>query len=435
MILKKVLNTISSNSLLGEYKHIIVACSGGADSVALLHSLIELRDELNITVSAAHFNHLIRGAEAERDEEFVRELCRKYDITFFSGSGDVPAFAKQNAMSMELAARKLRYEFLNGLCEDALIATAHTASDNLETVLFNLVRGTGLDGLCGIPLKRGRFIRPLIDCTREEIEDYCKENGLVFVTDSSNLSDEYTRNRIRHLIVPKLKEINPAVEAAVGRCCKNLREERQSQLCVAERYFETALKNGMLSLEGFDELSCAVAKRVLRMYCDTCSLDAEALHLERLYGICKNGGKCSMPNNLSAVCKDGVLSFETQEKEKDVEFLTEITQENVDFSNCSQKIHNLLLNNSVDCDKIIGKPYFRTRLPGDTFKLRKGSGTKTLKKLFNEFKIPICERKNLPLLCDEKGIIWIYRIGAAGRVSLGHDTKKVIKINVKKQGV
>lgn len=435
MIQRKLLNTIKNSDLLGSSRKVAVACSGGADSIALLHALVGVSQELEITVSAVHFNHLIRGVEADRDEEFVRNFCTKYGIEFFSSKGDVPLYAKQNGMSLELAARKLRYEFFETLPEDMLIATAHTASDNLETVILNLVRGTGVDGLCGIPPKRGRFIRPILDCTREEIEDYCNKNNLSFVTDSTNLSDEYTRNKIRHLIVPKLKQINPAAEAAVLRCCKNLREESALIKEIAENYFVGAYNGGKLNLSGFEELSLAVAKRVLRIYCNEFRIDADAFHIESLYEICKNGGKLNMPQNLFAVCKNGVLSIQSTADEKKDEFVTVLSEENTEFLNNFQKIHNLLLNNAVDCDKIVGKLYLRTRKEGDTFKLREKAGTKSLKKLFTEFKIPITERENLPLLCDEEGIIWIYKIGAAQRVRINCNTKKIIKITVEKKDV
>ena len=189
MIENSVLSAIEQFSLLDASKNITVALSGGADSVALIYALYRLREKLGITLSAAHLNHMIRGEEALRDEEFVKKLCKKYEIPLFCERTDVPAFAKIQGLSLETAAREVRYGFLERV-NCGVIATAHTASDNLETVLFNLSRGTALKGLCGIPPKRGIFIRPLILASRSEIEDYCKKNNLDFVTDSTNLSDD-----------------------------------------------------------------------------------------------------------------------------------------------------------------------------------------------------------------------------------------------------
>ena len=201
MIKNSVLKAIKQFSMLEKSHNVTVALSGGADSVSLLHILYELRDELGITLSAAHLNHMIRGDEALRDENFARQECEKLGIPFFCERADVPKYAKEHRVSTELAAREIRYEFLSNV-SDGLIATAHTASDNIETIIFNLARGTGLKGLCGIPPVRENIIRPLIFCTREEIEAYCSANRLSYVTDSTNLSDDYSRNKIRHTIVP-----------------------------------------------------------------------------------------------------------------------------------------------------------------------------------------------------------------------------------------
>ena len=198
----QVLKAIERFSLL-DNRNITVALSGGADSMALLSVLLEIKGEFSLNITAAHFNHRIRGAEADRDEAFVKEYCEKKGVELFLGSGDVPSYAKEQGLSLELAARELRYEFLKSVSKGN-VATAHTASDNAETVIFNLTRGSGAEGLCGIPPKRDIFIRPLILATREQIEEYCKENDIPFVNDSTNFCDDYTRNKIRHNVIPVL---------------------------------------------------------------------------------------------------------------------------------------------------------------------------------------------------------------------------------------
>ena len=224
-MLKKVNEALTRFNLLNDAKHVTVALSGGADSMALLAVLLELKDELGINkISAAHFNHQIRGSEAMRDQEFVTEFCKRNGVELFLGAADVPTFAKEQGMSLELAARKLRYEFFDGIDTD-IIATAHTASDNIETVIFNITRGTALSGLGGIPTKRDRYIRPLILCTRDMIEDYCEQKGIAFVTDSTNLCDDYTRNKIRHNVISVLKEVNSSAENAVSRMTASVRED------------------------------------------------------------------------------------------------------------------------------------------------------------------------------------------------------------------
>ena len=231
---KLLLEAIERFSLLENTKNVTVALSGGADSMALLFSLNSLKDVLGITVKAAHLNHLIRGDEAFRDEEFVKGVCEKLGIELFIKRADIPLLAKEKGISTELAARETRYEFLESVASGGAVATAHTASDNLETVIYNLTRGSGIDGIAGIPAKRDIFIRPLILCTRSQIDDYCAKHEISFVTDSSNLSDDYTRNKIRHNIVPVLKEINPSVENTVLRSSLILKEDAEYLKSLAE---------------------------------------------------------------------------------------------------------------------------------------------------------------------------------------------------------
>lgn len=432
MIKKKILKQIRDGNMLSSGAKVTVALSGGADSVALLYALYELQDTLNIAVFAAHLNHMIRGAEADRDEQFVKELCERLGIPLTVGHRDVPALAQKSGQSVELAARQARYAFFEDSIPDGLIATAHTASDQLETVLLNLTRGTGPDGLCGIPAKRGRIIRPLLSCTREEIEEYCRENRLEFVTDSTNLSDAYTRNRLRHLVIPELKKINPAVETAAARCAKFCAEDRKYLDGVANGILSSAAENNALDISALRELDGTVAKRVLRLFISRFCTDNDAFHTEKLLSLCKSGGKYSLSGGLFAVCDGKTLSV-TDGQVKKVRFITEISEESTDFSKDTKKIHNLLLNNALDYDKIVGKLIVRSRMPGDKLCLRASAGTKTLKKLYNEFSVPLSERENLPVVCDDCGIVWIYSIGTAMRCKITSKTKRIARFSVIKQ--
>ena len=200
-MLKKVLAAIEDYGMLGKGSTVTVALSGGADSVALLYCLLELKEQFSLNIRAAHLNHNLRGDESLRDANFVADLCKKLNVDLSLKSADVSSVAKETGESIELAARRVRYDFLNEV-SGGIIATAHTASDSFETMLFNLSRGTAIKGLSGIPPKRDNLIRPLIYCTRADVEEYCKQNNISFVTDSSNLSDDYTRNKIRHNVVP-----------------------------------------------------------------------------------------------------------------------------------------------------------------------------------------------------------------------------------------
>ncbi len=211
--------TVERYDMLPRGSAVLAAFSGGADSSALLHFLCSVRGKRGLRVFAAHVNHGLRGAEADRDEAFVRGVCRAWGVPLFAARVNVRAEAEKTGESEELCGRRLRYAFFEKTAAalGARIATAHTLSDCVETILFNLARGTGLSGLCGIPPVRGNIVRPLIETTRAEVEAYCRENGLDFVTDSTNFSRVYGRNRVRLDVVPALRTINPSLEKAVLR--------------------------------------------------------------------------------------------------------------------------------------------------------------------------------------------------------------------------
>ncbi len=406
--------------------NVTVALSGGADSMALLYALNNLKEKLSISIDAAHLNHGIRGKEAERDQLFVREQCKKLGIRLHEKKVDVPLLAKEHKQSCELAARNARYEFLEQV-NTGYVATAHTASDNLETVLLNLARGTSLTGLCGIPLKRDIFIRPLLCCTRDDIEAYCEQNNISFITDSTNLSDDYTRNKIRHKIIPILKEINPSVEAAVKRTTLNLSEDASALSNEAFKYLASNMDNKKrLVLSDFEKLDLAVAKRVLKTYVEQAisGISLESVHINGIYDIALSGGRVSLPQDKEAVSVKNIFYVDKQKNEDFPEI--QLQEYNAEEIKELKKINNLFLNNAIDCDKIIGKLKIRTRISGDSVRLKNRGCTKTLNKLFNEEAVPISKRDVLPVISDDKGVIWIYGFGVANRCAISDKTVTAI---------
>ncbi len=217
-------------SALAEYKMIekgdavVAALSGGADSVSLLHALTELSGELGITVSACHVNHHLRGEESDADMHFCEKLCADLGVELKVLEADV-ASMQQKHESLEECARRVRYDFFADVSAGKKLATAHNSNDCAETVLLNLMRGTGLKGLCGVPPMRGNIIRPLIFCTRDDVEAYCNSRGLSWVTDKTNLSTDYTRNKIRHIILPEMLKINGSLFSTMNRMELSLRED------------------------------------------------------------------------------------------------------------------------------------------------------------------------------------------------------------------
>ncbi len=424
-MLDKVLMALNRFSMLEKGDNVTVALSGGADSMALLHLLFCERERLGITVFAAHLNHSLRGEESDRDENFVREYCEKMGIPLFTETADVALYAKQNGKSIEEAARDIRYDFLSRVSKGK-VATAHTASDNAETVLINLSRGTALKGACGIPPVRDNFIRPLIFCTRQEIEEYCDKNEIPFVTDSTNLSDDYTRNKIRHNVIPVLKEINPSFCSAITRFSLSAGEDSAFLDSIALKEFGKCFGRGRLKLP--TDMPAAIAKRVIAKFLEEVGAHAiDSLHINEIYEALGSNTKRSISCGEIVQIKGNVISL-LPKGEKDFEVsLEELDRENFDSLH---KVNKLLLKNAIDCDKICGKVVLRAREAGDEIKLR-GRGTKSLKKLYNEMKIPQEERKNLPVAAHENGVVWVYRAGAAERACVCDETERAIVFNIK----
>ena len=210
----KILTYINKENLLKRGEKVIVTCSGGADSIFLLHIL----NKLGFECVVAHCNFHLRGEESDRDENFVREFCKKKGLTLLVEHFDTKQFAAENKLSIEMAARELRYNWFEKIRSEynaGAIAVAHHSDDSIETILLNLLRGTGLKGICGIRPRNGFIVRPLLCVNRKEIEDYLTENGIGYITDSTNLENEYTRNKVRNIVMPILREINPQIDSVM----------------------------------------------------------------------------------------------------------------------------------------------------------------------------------------------------------------------------
>lgn len=312
---------------------VLVALSGGADSSALLHLLCRLRKSYDFPLYAAHVNHGIRtenyGNEALRDEKFCIELCNSLEVELFVRHIDVPMLAESEGKSLETAARDARYAFFEEIMVSKgikLLATAHNADDNLETQIFNLCRGCGVSGMCGIPEKRdfnkmGLVVRPILSASKSEILDFCKDNGIKYVVDSTNLENDCTRNRIRHNILPELRELFNSPERSGARLSKCASQDDEFIRLEAERILSS--RNGEINTEELSLLHPALAKRVLIIaYGKKFSSSLETVHVEDVLSFVRNNrgnknGQISLPNKTAAIVKDGRLQFDADDRERE----------------------------------------------------------------------------------------------------------------------
>lgn len=432
----KVRQTIDKYRLLDGVSSLAVGVSGGADSMCLLEILSKLKVDYGIILKAVHLNHNIRGEEALRDQKSVEDFCRKLGIECISFSYDIPALAKEMGIGEEECGRIKRYECFSAAGCDA-VATAHTLSDSIETMIFNLLRGTGAKGLLGIPYKRDSIIRPLIECTRREIEAYCIENAIPYVTDSTNLQDDYTRNFIRHNIVPNFTKVNDSYESAILSAMENLRADNDYLEKSKNELLLCAECDGRYKVSELMSAYPAVRRRALAVILGRyMSKDVEKRHIDLVDNAIAIGkGKVELSKNFYAVVDDGVLTFTGPEYVcegwncygSDGVFRTPYATYILSAASAECKDRNL-----IDADKISGGIYMSSRKEGDSFFDRRRGNTKTLKKLFNEKKIPAEVRNSIAVLRDDNGIIWIDGFGTDGKYIPDINSKNVLII--KKEG-
>lgn len=403
-MLNKLLSFIREHKLLSPGDSVVCAVSGGADSVALLFALYLLREKLGISLSAAHFNHNLRGEESLRDERFVRQLCDRYDIPLTLGRGIVVAGKK----GLEAAARDARYAFLNSI--PGKIATAHTADDNAETVLMHLVRGTGLKGLGGIAPKNGRLIRPMLSVTRQEVLAFLQEYNLSYITDSSNETDNFLRNRLRHHVMPLLKKENPRFAENTSATALRLRQDAAA--------LESLSANEILTVSQLCALPEAVRNRAYGAFLKSCGvLEPEAEHIRLLHKLASSdnpSAKGNFPGGITIVRNYAYL-----QKQEKIQSFSEVELPcpgEVALPEIGVQIRCDVATEFVDSKDAFtvtpaGKLVIRSRKQGDCVRL--SGGTKSLKKLFIDKKIPAAQRERIPVIADEAGVVAVCGLGAS----------------------
>ncbi len=430
----KVISSIEKYSLFDNVKSVAVGVSGGADSVCLLDILSKLKEHYGIILKAAHVNHNLRGEEALRDENFVRELCEKYGIELQVFSVDVKKEAERFGVGEEECGRILRYQCFASMDCD-VVAVAHSLSDSVETMLFNLARGTALKGLCGISPSRKGVIRPLIDCTRGEIEEYCEKNALRFVTDSTNLACDYTRNHIRHNLVPALSVINESFENNISRCMTSLSEDCDYLDREARKLLEKSRLDEGYSIELLQKSHPSLRKRALaRILRANMQKDVDNRHVllfdSLIQGECK---KAEIGKNLYITEKNGTVFIGEAEKtaeEWSVSFVNSRAETPVGTYVISSAVCED--DNVFDGDAVTGELYISSRKTGDCFSFKNRKVTKSLKKLFNEMKIPAAERNSVAVLHDGDNVVWVEGVGVNAPYLPKDGSKELL--TVKKEG-
>lgn len=438
--LKKVRQFIDSNQLLINNDRILVGVSGGADSVVLLHILLKLGFECVV----AHCNFHLRGEESMRDELFVEKLAEKYKLIYKKTDFDTVRFAKSNKISIEMAARELRYAWFKKLAPEnkcQTIATAHHTDDSIETLLLNMIRGTGLKGLTGIEPRNGDIVRPVLCCTRSEIEQYAQKNKLEYITDSTNLANEYSRNKIRNLILPMMADINPSVKQSLA---ENISRFRGSWKIYSEKIAEieahiTFNKENQTFVD-IDKLkSQSDPKTVLFEILQKYQFNSDVIS-NIFEGLDKSSGKRYYSDThrllkdrehliVDEIEPNNTLEFSIDESTKLISIPINLSlnkkAKNEDFiiSKKSDKIH-------IDADKIKFPLTLRKWKKGDSFHPFGMKESKKLSDFFINKKINRNQKENIWLLVSDNKIVWIIGLRMDERFRITEKTKNILEISL-----
>lgn len=431
---------------------VLVAVSGGPDSVALLHFLLSYP---KIKVMAAHFNHMIRKAGAVRDEEFVKLLCKKWKVPFIAGKGDVPVHAKKNKMTVEEAARVLRYKFLENTAKKIKankIAAGHNADDNIETFIIRLIRGTGLKGLRSIPPVNGKVVRPLLEVSRKEVLAYCRKNRLKYVIDASNNDVKYTRNRIRKELLPALSKTGKNIGPRVLRLIK----AAALQYKKVEEEAARGLKSCMISASGgrlvigtdkFHRLPGTLKSHVLRAAIEKVKGDLKDIykvHVEDILSLKK--GELHLPGGIF-IFKDGkIMSVSGQKPRKGglkvFKYQLPVPGKAV-IKGTGQIVSALAIKRApafknigkqeayIDAGRVKGKMLtVRSPKKGDRFVPLGMKGSKKLSDLFVDEKVPSGDRAGVPVVCDREKIVWVAGFRVDERVKMNEKSSRIIRLSL-----
>jgi tRNA(Ile)-lysidine synthase len=455
-LIENVIQTIKTNNMFNAGDIVVVAVSGGPDSICLLHILHRLKEEFKLTLYSAHINHCLRGEEADKDEAYVEEFCKELGIECFSRRIDINKLSQERGLSTESAAREARYEFFDEIVKKLgaqKVALAHNANDQAETVLMRIIRGTGMEGIVGIKAVRGNiFIRPLINIKRESIEAYCEKNSLKPRIDKTNLESIYTRNKIRLELIPYIrKNFNSDIVMALNRLADTMSRDNDFLEGIAyekfKKYCYVKAEKVIIDKEAFKEHE-AVLTRVLRNAINDIKgnlHNIEKIHIYDLISLqsAGTGKKINLPDNIIGFNNyENIEIFlnKTSDNKEEKIYPLYINEENR-IEDYSFKVTMKLISQNekvgfneksevkyFDYDKIKGGITLRTRRNGDRFVPFGMKGSKKLKDLFIDLKIPQEERDRIPLICFGEDIAWIVGYRISDSYKIDKNTKRILEI-------
>lgn len=465
-MINKVRSYIEQHNMLSRGDRIVVGVSGGADSICLYYVLLELSEEYELDLFVVHVNHRIREKEAAYDQAFVEKLCKKYNIPFVLVSKDVPYIAKSQGISEEEAGRNVRYEAFNQCYREYScnkIAVAHNKNDKAETFLFNLFRGSGITGLSGIPPRRESIIRPLLCVERNEIEQYLNEYQIPYVVDSTNLTNDYSRNKIRNNILTYAQEeINTQTIEHISKSADMLNEiDIFIDKCVEKSYNEIVKeedkdKEIYINIAEFSELDIVIKKELIRKAIKKLSRklkDVDYYHVQMVLDLINKqvSKEIHLPYYIVVIKGYKDLIFKQVEKNKEEDNVNSFEPIDIPVPcDIFIPVINISLRTKIkkykkdmnfpketctkwfDYDKINNTLKFRSRQEGDFIEIDNKGRTKKIKSLFIDEKIPREKRNHIPLIADGSHIIWIL----GGRISeaykIDNNTKTILEIKTQK---
>jgi tRNA(Ile)-lysidine synthase len=461
MLLEQVKRTIDRYHLLNRGDRLIVGVSAGVDSMVLLRLLTSLRQEFDLSLIVAHVNHGLRPKESEGEAELVQKESERLGLTFEYGLFDVKAFKKAGGLSLQDAARRIRFHFFNLLLQRHganKIALGHNADDQVETLFLRLMRGSGLGGLKGIlPIREGKVIRPLLEVWRREIESFAQEMKIPYLLDSSNLKEDYLRNRLRLTLIPFIeREYQPNLKKIVLKTSAILREENDYLERAAEEAYQNIIQEGRdilsFKLPDYQSLHPAIQRRILRKMCgkiygSRMNLEStEGIKIDRLYKKLfsvhpsfllelPQGGSLEKRYDLVTMKKERVkpvLPFEVELLSPGRTYIEEIGQdvviEEISRKDRIENSYGLSNRAFLDCQNLRFPLRIRNFRLGDRFQPLGVKGTQKLKEFFIDHKIPNFERQRVPLLISGEMIAWVVGYRIDERVKVSEKTQRVLKV-------